>query len=87
MVRDLVYPLLTSSCCYNLTSLKIVFNCLFMRHIERGRDKGRGRSRSPGREGRCGREPNVGLDPRTLGSGPEPKADNQPLSHPGVPVI
>ena len=22
---------------------------------------------------------------RTLGSGPEPKADTQPLSHPGVP--
>ena len=28
------------------------------------------------------REPNVGLDP---GSRPEPKADVQPLSHPGVP--
>ena len=27
----------------------------------------------------------VGLDPRTPGSGPEPKADAQPLSHPGVP--
>ena len=33
------------------------------------------------------REPNVGLDPRTLGSQPEPKADAQPLSHPGVPVF
>ena len=28
---------------------------------------------------------NVGLDPRTLGSCPEPKADTQLLSHPGVP--
>ena len=28
-----------------------------------------------------------GLDPRTLGSWPEPKADVQPLSHPGVPKI
>ena len=27
----------------------------------------------------------VGLDPRTPGSRPEPKADAQPLSHPGVP--
>ena len=32
----------------------------------------------------CG-EPHVGLDPRTPGSGPEPKADAQPLSHPGAP--
>ena len=32
----------------------------------------------------CG-EPNIGLDPRTPGSQPEPKADTQPLSHPGVP--
>ena len=27
----------------------------------------------------------MGLDPRTLGSRPEPKADTQPLSHPGAP--
>ena len=27
----------------------------------------------------------MGLDLRTLGSRPEPKADAQPLSHPGVP--
>ena len=27
----------------------------------------------------------MGLDPRTPGSQPEPKADAQPLSHPGVP--
>ena len=27
----------------------------------------------------------MGLDPRTPGSGPEPKADPQPLSHPGAP--
>ena len=33
------------------------------------------------------REPHTGLDPRTLGSGPEPKADAQPLSHPGVPIL
>ena len=28
----------------------------------------------------------VGLDPSTPGSRPEPKADAQPLSHPGSPV-
>ena len=28
-----------------------------------------------------------GLHPRTLGSRPEPKADAQPLSHPGVPHL
>ena len=32
-------------------------------------------------------EPDVGLSPRMSGSGPEPKADAQPLSHPGVPVF
>ena len=30
-------------------------------------------------------EPDMGLDPGTLGSCPEPKADTQPLSHPGIP--
>ena len=33
------------------------------------------------------RKPDVRLDPGTLGSRPEPKADAQPLSHPGVPVV
>ena len=32
------------------------------------------------------REPDVGLDPTTPGSRPEPKADAQPLSHPGIPL-
>ena len=31
------------------------------------------------------REPEAELDPRTPGSRPEPKADTQPLSHPGAP--
>ena len=34
----------------------------------------------------CG-EPNAELDPRTRGSRPELKADAQPLSHPGVPIL
>ena len=29
-------------------------------------------------------EPDLGFDPRTPGSQPEPKADRQLLSHPGV---
>ena len=39
-------------------------------------------------EGEAGsmREPDVGLDPGTLGSHPEPKAEAQLLSHPGVPT-
>ena len=37
-----------------------------------------------GEAGSCG-EPDVGLHPRTLRSQPEPKADVQPLSHPGNP--
>ena len=30
-------------------------------------------------------ELDAGLDPRTMGSRPEPRADAQPLSHPGAP--
>ena len=30
-------------------------------------------------------EPDVGLDPTTPGPRPEPKADTQPLCHPGAP--
>ena len=38
-------------------------------------------------EGEAGsvQEPDAGLDPWTPGSRPGPKADTQPLSHPGVP--
>lgn len=31
------------------------------------------------------REPNAGLHPGSPGSCPGPKADTQPLSHPGIP--
>ena len=47
-------------------------------HRKRGRDTGRGRSRPPRKE------PDTGLNLRTPGSRPEPKADIQPLSHPGI---
>ena len=53
-----------------------------MRDIEkRGRDLGRGEKQAT-----C-RESYAGLDPGTQGSQPEPKADAQPLSHPGLPNI
>ena len=51
---------------------------------ERGntsRGSGRGRGRL------IAEEPDVGLDPITLGSRPEPKADAQPLCHPGAPIF
>ena len=51
-----------------------------MRHMKRGRDIGRGRSRLP-------EEPDAGLDPRVLGSQPKPRAEAQPLSHPGFPYL
>ena len=49
------------------------------------RDRESQRHRKREKHAPC-REPDVGLDPRTRGSCPEPKADAQPLSHPGVPV-
>ena len=59
-----------------------------MRHTEREREKEREWERQKHRQREklapC-REPDVGFDPRTPGSRPEPKADAQPLSHPGAP--
>ena len=58
---------------------KYFYLSIHERHTERSRCTGRGRSRlAP-----C-REPDVGLDPRTLGLRPEPRADAQPLRHPGA---
>ena len=55
------------------------FIYLFMRDRERERERQRHRQRE--KQAPC-REPDVGLNPRIT---PEPKADAQPLSHPGVP--
>ena len=52
----------------------------------RDRERKRQRHRQREKQAPCG-EPDVGLDPRTPGSRPEPKADTQPLSHPGVPLF
>ena len=50
------------------------------------RDTQRQRHRQREKQALCG-EPDVGLDPGTLGSQPEPKADAQLLSYPGIPLI
>ena len=65
-----------------ILKLQIFLKILFIheRHRERGRDTGRGRSRL-----HAGNQMQ-GLNPRTPGSHPEPKADAQPLSDPGVPL-
>ena len=52
------------------------------RHTERGRNTGRGRSRLHARSTMW-----VGVDPGSPGSCFESKADAQPLSHSGVPVL
>ena len=49
------------------------------------RDTERQRHRQGEKQAPC-EKPNVGLDPRTLGSRLEPKADAQPLNHPGAPA-
>ena len=54
---------------------------IYSRETQRKRQRHRQREKQTPR-----RKPNVGLDPRTPGSCPEPKADAQPLSHPGVAI-
>ena len=51
-----------------------------MKDTQRERQRHRQREKQAPR-----REPDVGLDPGTPGSRPEPKADTQLLSHPGIP--
>ena len=53
-----------------------------MRDTERERQRHRQREKQA-----PSREPNVGLHPKTPESRPEPKADTQPLSHPGIPGL
>ena len=59
--------------------LLLLFLFLFIheRHTQRGRHRRR-EKQAP-----C-REPDAGLHPGISGSHPEPKADTQPLSHPGI---
>ena len=57
---------------FSLFSFKVLF--IHKRHKEREK------------QAPCG-EPDVGLNPRTPGSQSEPKADAQPLSQPGAPIL
>ena len=50
------------------------------------RDTERQKHRQRDKQALCG-ETDVGFHPRTVGSPPEPKADVQPLSHPGVSIF
>ena len=54
---------------------------LFIRDTQRERQRHRQREKQAPR-----REPDVELDPGSRAARPKPKADTQPLSHPGVPV-
>ena len=51
-----------------------------------GREKERQRHRQREKQAPC-KGHDVRLDPVTPGSCPEPEADTQLLSHPGVPVV
>ena len=67
-------------------TFKILFfaNILFIYSWEAHRERQRHKQRE--KQAACG-EPDVGLDLRTPESRPEPKADAQPLSHPGAPTF
>ena len=58
----------------------IFYLFIYEKHTERQRHRQR-EKQAPFRK------PNVGLNPGTPGSHPEPKADAQPLSHPGVHIL
>ena len=60
------------------------FKILFMysRETQRGRERRKQREK----QAPCG-ESDAGLDPGTPESPPKPKAETQPLSHPGAPLL
>ena len=68
---------------FYLFFLKILF--IHERDTHRDRERERERDRQREKQALC-RKPDVGVDPRTPGSRPEPKANAQPVSHPGVPA-
>ena len=63
-----------------LSFLKRFYLFIHKRHTHRERQRHRQREKQAPHK-----ESDVGLDPRIPGSCPEPKADVQPLSHPGNP--
>ena len=69
-------------CSFRDAQASVFFFKIFFIH-KRHREKERQRHRQREKQAPC-RKPDMGLDPGTMGSHPEPKADAQPLSHPGV---
>ena len=67
---------------FNIQNLFFFFKILFIYSWETQRERQRHRQRE--KQAPWG-DPDVGLNPRIPGSRPEPKADAQPLSHPGAP--
>ena len=79
--RSLFLHILTNTCYYmTFYFFKIFYLFIHKRHRERERQRHRQREK----RALCG-EPDAELDPRTPESGPEQKADAQPLSFQGVP--
>ena len=74
-------PQLSSTLSVELTLFLFFFKD-FIYSQETHRERQRHRQRE--KQAPC-RKPDAGLDPRTSGSRPEPKADAQPLSPPGIP--
>ena len=72
---------LTDRTFFTLIYLQILFYFLRYLFIHEGHRHRRSEQQAPHGE------PDAGLHPRTLGSQPEPKADAQPLSHPGAPIM
>ena len=64
----------------------VFLNIIYLFIHERLRERKRQRHRQREKQAPCS-EPAMGLDPRTAGSRPEPKADAQPLSPPGIPLM
>ena len=83
--RKIIFDMKGKSKC-GLVLDNIFKNILFIYSWETQRERqraGGGRHRQREKQALCG-EPNAGLDPRAPGSHPEPKADAQPLSNPGI---
>ena len=79
---SLYLQFLSVLCEYKSLFLKKDFIYLFTRYTGKERQGHRQRKKQA-----PGREPDAGLDPRTPGTCPEPKADTQPLRHPGAPYF
>ncbi|XP_048950784.1 disintegrin and metalloproteinase domain-containing protein 18 isoform X8 [Canis lupus dingo] len=90
-VRSAVYSYIQGHACISMTTgLSVRSDGRDYAYVADGTVCGaqmteRQRHRQRKKQSPC-REPDVGLNPRTQGSCPEPKAEAQPLSHPGIPI-